>query len=102
MRSFLGTLMLVASLATQAGAVPNAVRYACPESELTVDRNASVAHVSFGGRSYDLERKHSSIGDKYISSHAALILDGASAVFVADKGIVLTTCVKADPIASAR
>lgn len=88
---------------SQAHALAAPVRYACPASEnLTVKRNLAAARVTLAGRTYDLQRKQSSIGVKYLSANAALIIDGASAVFVADDHLDLGTCVRALPVASAR
>ncbi len=83
----------------QARPLLNPVRYTCPESgDLTVERNSASAHVEVAGRSYDLQRKRSSIGEKYISPNAALIIDGPSAVFVAEDRLDLGTCVRAEPV----
>jgi hypothetical protein len=61
----------------QAHAAGSAVRYACEgRQNMVVDRNRSSAHVNFIDRSYELRRKPSSIGVKYESSNAALIIDG--------------------------
>lgn len=93
---------LVAILATtETHASPGSIHYACRASQdLTVDRDGSTAHVQLAGRTYDLKRRRSSIGDKYLSSNAALIIDGDSAIFVADDHLDLGTCVKAVPVAS--
>jgi len=88
---------------TQAHGAPAPVRYACAASEqLSVQRNGASAHVTYAGRRYDLERKRSSIGDKYVSPKAALIIDGNSAVFVAEDVVGLGTCTRAVPLASNR
>ena len=88
---------------SQAHALPAPVRYACPAStELTVKRNLATARVTLAGRNYDLQRKRSSIGDKYLSANAALIIDGASAIFVAADHLDIGTCVRSVPVASAR
>lgn len=89
--------------AAQVNAAAAPVRYTCPgKPDLTVERGASVARVSFAGRTYELQRHRSDIGAKYLSKTAALIIDGASAVFVADEHPNIGTCVQAVPIASAR
>jgi len=88
---------------SQAHGLPAPVRYACPASEnLTVKRNLAAARVTLAGRTYDLQRKQSSIGEKYLSASAALIIDGTSAVFVANDHLDLGTCVRSVPVASAR
>lgn len=99
----LAALMAASFANTQARAVPSPVRYECPASEdLAVLRNRSTAHVNYAGRSYELERKRSSIGNKYVSPNAALIIDGNSAIFIAEDLLDLGTCTKAVPVASAR
>lgn len=97
------TAMFIATLAiAPASAAQGPVRYSCPASEdLSIERNRSTAHVNFAGQTYDLQRQRSSIGDKYVSQKAALIIDGRSAIFVAENLIDLGTCTKTIPIASA-
>ena len=71
-------------------------RYACDARQsLTVERDASRARVNFVDRSYELHRKRSNIGVKYSSPAAALIIDGESAVFVAEDRLQLGSCTKA-------
>ncbi len=105
-RTFAGAFtagILMSSVNAPVGAASHSVRYACPASEhLTVERDSAVAHVRLARHSYDLHRKHSSIGDKYLSRNAALIIDGASAVFVAPGRLNLGTCTRTVPLASAR
>ena len=96
-------VMIAALATTPAIAAAKPVRYACPASEdLAVQRDHSTARVEFGGRTYELQRQRSSLGDKYISSRAALIIDGRSATFVADDLFDLGTCFKTVPLAAAR
>lgn len=74
------------------------VRYACDEGQrLLVRESGQSAIVEFIDRTYELQRKHSSIGRKYIAPAAALIIDGASAVFVASDRLQLGRCVATDP-----
>lgn len=88
---------------SQAHALPGPVRYACPAStELTVQRNLGSARVTLAGQKYDLHRKRSSIGEKYLSANAALIIDGGSATFVSEDHLDVGTCVRTVPVASAR
>ena len=85
------------------GQAATRTRYACPATEeLTVERHGSTAHVNLAGRSYDLRRRRSSIGDKYVSPNAALIIDSSSAVFVADNQLDLGTCIRTVPLAAVR
>ena len=98
---FLVAAVLVGTVAGQAHAAANVVRYACAASqELTVQRDNSTAHVNLAGRTYDLRRKRSSVGDKYLSSNAALIIDGTSAIFVAANQLELGACIETVPLAS--
>lgn len=78
------------------------VRYACEgRQNLVVERDKDRARVNFIDRSYELKRRPSSIGIKYGSSSAALIIDGPSAIFVADDRLQLGTCTEAFPVADA-
>ena len=98
---FIGTFISLA--AAPAGASGRAVQYICPASEhLSVERDGSIAHVTLADRSYDMRRKHSSIGAKYLSRDAALIIDGPSAIFVAPDHLNLGTCITAVPVASSQ
>lgn len=79
------------------------VRYVCaPVQNFVVERSAGRAIVQFTNRSYDLKRKRSSIGKKYASETATLIVDGTSAIFVAEDRLQLGTCVEALRIASSK
>jgi membrane-bound inhibitor of C-type lysozyme len=98
---FVGTALGTLGFAP-ASAASISVRYACPASDdLLVQRTASTAHVRLAGQTYELQRERSSIGAKYLSSNAALIIDGDSATFVAADHLELGTCDKAVPVASA-
>lgn len=78
-------------------AAPVEVRYVCPRAQtLVVTRSAKFATARFIGRTYKLRRVRSSIGIRYISGTAALIVDGRSAVFVAEDRLHLGTCVERD------
>lgn len=97
-----GTAAVLAFPAAHAAAVPPLVHYACSAApDLIVQRDRSTAHVTFDGRTYDLQRRPSSIGAKYLSQNAALIVDGGSATFVSEHRLDLGTCTRAVPLASA-
>lgn len=82
-------------------ATPTEMRYQCaPRQNLVVSRTDETAVVRFVERSYELRRKGSSIGVKYTSARAALIIDGPSAVFVAEDRLQLGTCLEAFPSTS--
>jgi YD repeat-containing protein len=96
----IGVLSLLGSVQAHA-ASGTAVRYACDAHQnLVVERSATRAVVQFVDRTYELRRKPSSIGQKYLSPTAALIVDGASAVFVAEDRLQLGQCVEARLTAS--
>jgi membrane-bound inhibitor of C-type lysozyme len=89
--------------AAQAHAAPLTERYACDARQsLVVVRSPASATVRFIDRTYELQRKRSSLGEKYGSPTAALIIDGSSAVFVADDRLQLGACVKALETAQAK
>jgi hypothetical protein len=95
-----GVLSLIGGAHAASAATP-ATRYACDERQnMVVQRAGSNAHVDFIDRSYDLRRARSSIGVKYVSDNAALIIDGRSAVFVAEDRLQLGACVEAMRIAA--
>lgn len=95
--SFLGTVQ------AHAAAASIEARYVCTNAHgFIVTRTADKALVQFDGKSYELQRKPSSIGVKYISAAAALIVDGPSAVFVADDRFQLGTCLQTKHMASSR
>lgn len=89
------------SLGVHAQARPASARYTCSAAQdLIVQKSGSGVRVQYAGQIYDLQRHQSSIGDKFISPKAALIIDGSSAVFVADRHIDVGTCFAAVPLAS--
>jgi membrane-bound inhibitor of C-type lysozyme len=99
-----GVIAAVLSLlgAAQAhAATPTVMRYQCaPRLNLVVSRTDDTAVVGFIDRTYELRRKRSSIGTKYVSATAVLIIDGPSAVFVAEDRLQLGTCREAYPAPS--
>lgn len=95
----LGVLSVLGAAQANAAAPPT-VRYACDARQnLTIQRDAKTAHVSFIDRTYELRRKRSGIGLKYESGNAALMIDGPSAVFVAPDRLQLGACVEALSVA---
>lgn len=94
---------LGAGHAAAAAAAPfgSAKRYICtPAQNFVVTRSKAAASVQFTNRRYELRRKASSIGEKYISGEAALIIDGKSAFFVAEDRFQLGTCVETMSLAA--
>jgi hypothetical protein len=59
-----------------------------------VRRSSSAADVSLDGRNYSLELKAGSLGTRYASPEATLIVDGNFAAFVTNEDIGLTACHK--------
>lgn len=101
-RTKIAAIVLVGVLSTlataQAAQAARAVdiRYACDEGQrLLVRQSAKVASVQFADRSYELRQARSSIGRKYLSPIAALLIDGPSAVFVAQDRLQLGRCLEA-------
>ena len=93
-------MMLTLAAAPSSASVPaaraSAKRYICgTQQEVVIKRNRSRARVEFADGSYDLRRQRSEIGQKYLSPAAALIIDGHSAIFVAEDRLDLGTCSEA-------
>lgn len=77
---------------------PGAIRYECmPAAQLVVASSETTASVRFGDRAYELQRRPSSLGRKYASELATLIIDGSSAVFISEDGLRLNDCVQNGP-----
>ena len=97
-------LVAVTALAATVHAQPSskASQYTCAAEvgDMRVERSGTTAHVTLAGRTYALKWKQSSIGDKFISPTAALIIDGDSAIFVSEDQLNLGPCTKAVPIAA--
>ena len=92
----LGVLSLLGS--AQAHAAATDTWYACDGGQkLIVHRHSGGASVEFIDRTYDLTSKASRFDGKYVSATAALIIDGSSAVFIAEDRLQLGACLEADP-----
>ena len=99
----LSTLGATKVVAAVKGSAMIETRYQCdPRQKLVVKRSGREASVQFVDRSYELRRKRSSIGEKYTSPTAALIIVGPSAVFVAEDRLQLGQCLEANTTALAR
>jgi hypothetical protein len=92
-------LVLVAALAVggcspiKAAAATNVTRYRCAQDQsFTVNRDANSAVVSYADENYTLARKPSSIGFRYASDIATLIIDDSYAAFVTDTTTDLQEC----------
>lgn len=77
-------------------------RFVCEDAvSFGVRRSATAATVSFGDGDYRLERKRSSIGERFASPGATLIIDGDFAAFVAEDRLGLDGCRSAQAVAQA-
>lgn len=76
--------------------------FQCESSDFSVEQRGTAAVVRFGDGSYRLERKPSSIGERFASDDATLIIDGDFAAFVAEDRLDLDGCQAAASIARAR
>ena len=107
LRMKLAAGLLIAALSGLGSAAAEAaplatVHYACaPPQDFVVESDRRTALVRFSDRTYELKRKASGIGTKYSSPTATLIIDGPSAIFVAEDRIDLGACTEALPIAEA-
>jgi membrane-bound inhibitor of C-type lysozyme len=99
-----GPMLIVLSvlLAAHAHAAPAPTRYVCGGQTVTIERDGKLASVRFADGSYQLQRKASDIGVKYASPTATLIIDGPSAIFVAQDRLQVAACTEAVNIASSR
>jgi membrane-bound inhibitor of C-type lysozyme len=92
-------LVLVAALAvggcapTKAAAATQVTRYRCAQNQVfTVNRNSEAAIVTYADEDYTLSRKPSSIGLRYASDRATLIIDDDYAAFVTEATNNLHAC----------
>jgi hypothetical protein len=60
-----------------------------------VTRDANIASVRFDQKQYNLSRRPSSLGIKYSSAEATLIIDREFAAFVTETVVDLTRCSEA-------
>lgn len=98
----IGAVSFIGSAQAASSAPATQTRYQCDSRQrLVVWRTADSAKVEFIDRTYELRRKPSDIGIKYIAPEAALMIDGNSAFFVAQDRLQLGRCVEASSIASA-
>lgn len=92
-------LILVAAIAVNGctlaqGANPsNIARYRCADNrQFTVQHTDDAAIVSYANQNYTLWRRPSSIGLRYASSVATLIIDSDFAAFVSETVVDLDRC----------
>lgn len=95
-----GVLLLLMGNPVQAGETAEHRRYNCTaNSSLVVLVSSRTAIVQFPDRVYQLDRRRSSIGIRYGSDHAALMIDGLFATFVADGRANFRRCQQVSPLA---
>lgn len=99
-----GVLSVIGTAQAQAHPAPAAATgYVCDGGQdLLVLRSSRAATVRLGDGSYHLARRRSGIGVRYGSARAALIVDGDTAVFVAEDRPTLRGCVETATFASLR
>lgn len=98
----IGVVSLLGTARAADAATVTQVRYMCDEGQrLVVQESGHSASVQFIDRTYKLRQKRSSVGRKYVSATAALIIDGASAVFVTENRLQLGQCIETRPVAAA-
>lgn len=99
------SILLIAPLATLSAAcatpqpapAETSSLYLCDGGqEFTVERDGASASVAIDGREYLLERRRSSLGERYGAPDASLILDGDSAVFIAEDRLDLDGCMSTE------
>lgn len=74
-------------------AEPRSASFQCDGGRsLNVVQTGKRATVQVGERRYELQAKASSLGDRYVSEHASLVIDGSFAAFVADDLLDLEGC----------
>jgi len=87
---FLGS---AACSAEHAQAARATTRFNCAgDRSFTVQRDDASAVVTYSGVRYELPRRRSSIGERYASSSATLIIDGEMAAFVSGTVLNLDFC----------
>jgi hypothetical protein len=95
-----GACSVDAAAAAPPAAKRGAIRFECVGGQVIDVRIAgAAATVRVSGTSYSLSRRPSSIGVKFISPTAALMIDGTFAAFVADSSPNLRQCRAAQPVA---
>lgn len=85
--------------AEDADAATTRTVYRCAGNQsFTVARDARSALVEYSGARYVLPRRSSSIGDRYATRAATLIVDGDMAVFVSTSATNLEFCRATTPL----
>lgn len=87
-------LLLIGACSVQGDAEPRRqVTYRCGDGRsFKVEQAGQIATVEYAGTRFQLRRRTSSIGARFASEHATLIVDGDSAVFVTPHVLDLKAC----------
>lgn len=97
---FSAALLIVAAAACSSGAPAGsdpAQHYQCSGGRtFDVIRSGQVAIVRLGERTYNLQAKPGSLGERYTDGRATLIIDGDFAAFVANDEMQLSRCRQVD------
>lgn len=79
------------------------LRFQCERgSAFSVENRGTTAMVRFDDGSYRLHRNPSSLGERFTSPEATLIIDGDFAAFVAKDRLDLQGCMSTESVARAR
>jgi hypothetical protein len=88
-----GSILLLAACSAAATPRMTSSVYRCQDGRsFSVDRNRNNALVRHSDERYNLSRKPSSLGVKYASTDATLIVDGQFAAFVTETTSDLNRC----------
>ena len=86
-------LLVLAGCATTSGNEHSRRDYLCTDAtQLSVVRRSEIATVEHQGSAYRLTHKPFSLGERYTSADATLIVDGRSAVFVTQDAAYAQRC----------
>lgn len=87
------SMIFLAAFSATAAPNPTSSIYRCHDGRwFSVDRNHQNAFIRYADERYNLSRRPSSLGTKYASAEATLIVDGQLAVFVTQKLFDLDQC----------
>lgn len=87
-------LLMMAACSARTDAEPRrSLTYRCGDGRsFEVEQRGKMATIDFAGTRFQLPRRKSSIGARYASRDATLIVDGESAVFVTPRIVDLKAC----------
>ena len=97
MQSFYSAALLLLVGCSPVSAKASVATYDCANGKsFSVVRSRQAATVEIDSEKYELSRRSSSMGVRYSSPQASLIIDGDLAVFASEKIIDLRLCGLAD------